>query len=128
MPYCKMSGMMSHKRKMLIVIALLVMLLSCEAFSPTVRVTTSLPRESRTKIDSLLASSVSDFPLPLSSSSMELSAATLDPTTLLSDILGAVIGTPIILAVPILLALGVAGILVFALVSYANPEVEDDEI
>eukprot|EP00751_Fragilariopsis_kerguelensis_P002596 CAMPEP_0170808226 /NCGR_PEP_ID=MMETSP0733-20121128/33269_1 /TAXON_ID=186038 /ORGANISM="Fragilariopsis kerguelensis, Strain L26-C5" /LENGTH=119 /DNA_ID=CAMNT_0011163617 /DNA_START=98 /DNA_END=457 /DNA_ORIENTATION=+ len=119
---------MSHKRKMLIVIALLVMPLSCEAFSPTVRVTTSLPRESRTKIDSLLASSVSDFPLPLSSSSVELSAATLDPTTLLSDILGAVIGTPIILAVPILLALGVAGILVFALVSYANPEVEDDEI
>jgi len=120
---------MSYKRKMLIVIALLVMTLSCEAFSPTVRaVTTSLPRESTTKIDSLLASSVSDFPLPLSSSSMELSAATLDPTTLLSDILGAVIGTPIILAVPILLALGVAGILVFALVSYANPEVEDDEI
>jgi len=123
-----MSGIMSRKRNMLIVIALLAMLLSCEAFSPAVRATTTLPRESRTKIDTLLASSVSDFPLPLSSSSMELSAATLDPTTFLSDVLGVVIGTPIILAVPILLALGVAGILVFALVSYANPEVEDDEI
>ena len=63
-----------------------------------------------------------------SSSSMELSAGTLDPTTLLADIFGFLIGTPIILAVPILAALAVAGILVGGIVMYANPEIEDDEI
>jgi hypothetical protein len=59
---------------------------------------------------------------------MDLSAATLDPTTVLSDVLGVFIGTPIILLVPIVAALAVAGILAWGIVAYANPEVEDDEI
>mmetsp|Transcript_76964 Transcript_76964/g.223459 ORF Transcript_76964/g.223459 Transcript_76964/m.223459 type:complete len:113 (-) Transcript_76964:102-440(-) len=61
------------------------------------------------------------------SSSMDLSAATLDPTTILSDILGGLLGTPAILLVPIVAALGVASLIAFFIVSYANPEVEDDE-
>lgn len=63
----------------------------------------------------------------LPSSSMEVAAETLDPTAFLSDVLGGLIGGPAILAVPILAALGVASLVAFFIVSYANPEVEDDE-
>ena len=59
------------------------------------------------------------------SSSLEVSA--FDPTAILSDIVGAFMTTPIILAVPIVAALGVAGLIAFFIVSYANPVVEDDE-
>ena len=75
-----------------------------------------------------LVSSLMEIPSSASSSSIDLSAGTLDPTTVLSDVLGAFIGTPIILLVPILAALGVAAVLAWGIVSYANPEVEDDEI
>lgn len=67
-------------------------------------------------------------PLSSASSSIHLSADTLDPTTILSDVLGVFIGTPVILLVPILAALAVAGVLAWGIVAYANPEVEDDEI
>ena len=60
-------------------------------------------------------------------SSIEVSVDTVDPTTFLSDILGGLINTPAILAVPIVAALSIAGLLAYFLVSYANPEVEDDE-
>ena len=61
-------------------------------------------------------------------SSSELTAAlTLDPTTALSDLLGGLLGSPAILLVPIVAAFGVAGLIAFGIVSYANPEVEDDE-
>jgi hypothetical protein len=59
-------------------------------------------------------------------SSLQVSAATLDPTTILSDVLSGILGTPLILAVPIVAALGVAGLIAFFIVSYASPEVEDD--
>ena len=62
-----------------------------------------------------------------SSSSIQLSATTLDPTTVLSDILGGLLGSPAILLVPIGAALAVASLIAFFIVSYANPEVEDDE-
>jgi hypothetical protein len=58
---------------------------------------------------------------------MPVSAATLDPTTVLSDLLGGLLGTPAILLIPIVAALGVASLIAFFIVSYANPEVEDDE-
>ena len=117
---------------------------SCEAFSPVSPTATILGKRATTMInmdmnvDLPLSSSLSNGLLnqsPLSSSpsifstsSVELSTATLDPTTILSDIFSTIIGTPLILFVPIIVALGVAGILVFGIVSYANPEVEDDEI
>ena len=61
-----------------------------------------------------------------SSSSTLVSVATLDPTTILSDVLGGLIGGPAILLVPIVAALGIAGLIAFFIVSYANPADEDD--
>ena len=60
-------------------------------------------------------------------SSIEVAAETLDPTAFLSDVLGGLVGGPAILAVPIIAALGVASLIAFFIISYANPEVEDDE-
>eukprot|EP00578_Thalassiosira_sp_NH16_P012588 CAMPEP_0181105842 /NCGR_PEP_ID=MMETSP1071-20121207/16207_1 /TAXON_ID=35127 /ORGANISM="Thalassiosira sp., Strain NH16" /LENGTH=120 /DNA_ID=CAMNT_0023189195 /DNA_START=142 /DNA_END=504 /DNA_ORIENTATION=- len=60
------------------------------------------------------------------SSSSLLSLATLDPTTMLSDVLGGLLGSSAILAVPIIAALGIAGLIAFLIVSYANPADEDD--
>ena len=62
----------------------------------------------------------------VASSSLDLSAATLDPTTVLSDIFSGILGTPLILAVPIVAALSVATLIAWFIVSYANPEVDDD--
>ena len=60
-------------------------------------------------------------------SSTHISAATLDPTTFLSDLLGAFISSNAILAVPIVAALALASLVAFAIVAYANPaEPEDD--
>ena len=120
-----------------LMLALCVMMISqaCEAFAPTVQIPMTARMASSPahnmmpttanmdSLDSLVAQLS-----PVSSSSMDLSAATLDPTTVLSDVLGLFIGTPIILLVPILAALGVAGLLAYGIVAYANPEVEDDEI
>merc|ERR1712151_320122 len=60
------------------------------------------------------------------SSSMTLSAVTLDPTTFLSDLLSGLLNSPAILAVPIVVAVGVASLIAFIIVSYASPEVEED--
>lgn len=59
-------------------------------------------------------------------SSLTLSASTVDPTSFLSDIFGSVLGTPLILAIPIVAALAVASLVVFLIVSYANPAESDD--
>ena len=61
------------------------------------------------------------------SSSMNVAVDTVDPTNFLTDVLGGVLGTPLILAIPIVAALGVAGLVVFLIVSYANPAEDDDE-
>lgn len=60
------------------------------------------------------------------SSSTNLAATTLDPTTFLSDLLGGFINSNLILLVPIVAALALASLVAFAIVSYANP-VEPDE-
>ena len=60
------------------------------------------------------------------SSSTVLSVATLDPSTILSNVLGGLIGGPAILAVPIVAALSVAALIAFLIISYANPADEDD--
>ncbi|CAJ1961683.1 unnamed protein product [Cylindrotheca closterium] len=62
------------------------------------------------------------------SSSMDIAAGTLDPTTMLSDFLGGLIGSPAILLVPIGVGLGVATLIAYLIVAYANPVVEDDEM
>eukprot|EP00558_Chaetoceros_sp_UNC1202_P009521 CAMPEP_0197253990 /NCGR_PEP_ID=MMETSP1429-20130617/66985_1 /TAXON_ID=49237 /ORGANISM="Chaetoceros sp., Strain UNC1202" /LENGTH=96 /DNA_ID=CAMNT_0042716839 /DNA_START=125 /DNA_END=415 /DNA_ORIENTATION=+ len=55
-----------------------------------------------------------------------ISAATVDPTTALSQILAGLLGSPAILAVPILAAVSVASLLAFFIVSYANPADPDE--
>jgi hypothetical protein len=63
----------------------------------------------------------------LSSSSVSLSAVTVDPTTFLNDLFAGVAGTPeLLLAVPILAAISLVSVLVYALVSYATPAEPDD--
>ena len=59
-------------------------------------------------------------------SPLTLAAATVDPTSFFTDILGGVMFTPIILAIPIVAALSVAGLVVWAIVAYANPAEPDD--
>ena len=59
-------------------------------------------------------------------SSLTVGATTVDPTSFLTDLFGNVLGTPLILAIPILAALGVAGLVVFFIVSYANPAEPDE--
>jgi len=64
------------------------------------------------------------------SSSVVVSAMTVDPTTFLNDALSSTIGTPLILAVPIVAALGVAFAIAFFIFSYATPaepDATDDE-
>ncbi len=51
--------------------------------------------------------------------------STVDPTTALSDVLGDLVQSPAVLAVPILAAVSVAALLVWFIISYANPEDED---
>jgi hypothetical protein len=51
---------------------------------------------------------------------------TLDPTTILSDVFSNVLGTPLILAIPVVAALGVATLLAYLIVSYASPAEEED--
>eukprot|EP00559_Dactyliosolen_fragilissimus_P006775 CAMPEP_0184871310 /NCGR_PEP_ID=MMETSP0580-20130426/40645_1 /TAXON_ID=1118495 /ORGANISM="Dactyliosolen fragilissimus" /LENGTH=85 /DNA_ID=CAMNT_0027373953 /DNA_START=188 /DNA_END=445 /DNA_ORIENTATION=+ len=62
-----------------------------------------------------------------SSPSVDVAAATIDPTTALSQLLGGVLGSPLILAVPILAAVAVASILAWGIVAYANPADPDDD-
>jgi hypothetical protein len=64
--------------------------------------------------------------VPISSSTVESSLAlsalpTFDPTTALSDVLGAVLNTPLILAIPIVAALLVATLIAYLIVAYAQP-------
>ena len=61
-----------------------------------------------------------------SSTTNTIAAATLDPTTALSQALSGLLNTPIILAVPILAAVSVATILAWLIVSYANPADPDE--
>jgi hypothetical protein len=51
--------------------------------------------------------------------------ATIDPTTVLSDVFSTVLGTPLILAIPIVAALLVATLIAYLIVSYASPAEEE---
>ena len=61
------------------------------------------------------------------STSTNVAATTLDPTTFLSDLLGSFLNSNLILAVPIVAALSLAALIGFGIVAYASPaEPEDD--
>ncbi len=61
-----------------------------------------------------------------STTSNTIAAATVDPTTALTQVLGAVLNTPLILVVPIVAAIGVASLIAWFIVSYANPTDPDE--
>jgi hypothetical protein len=103
---------------MLLLIGSLLMLSCSDAFAPIAR----LAQHER-RVDSMSSSQLFFEP----SSTIGVSAGTVDPTTFLSDVFNGILGTPIILAVPILAALGVSGLIAWLIVSYASPVVEDDE-
>ena len=58
---------------------------------------------------------------------MAVSAATVDPTSFLSSVLGGLLGSPAIILVPVLAAVGVATAIAAGIVSYANPADEDED-
>ena len=59
--------------------------------------------------------------------STAISAATVDPTSFLSSVLGGLLGSPAILLVPILAAVGVATGVAAFIVWSANPADEDED-
>lgn len=65
--------------------------------------------------------------LDSASSSQLQAAATVDPTAALSNILGNFLGSPAVLLIPIVAALGVASLIAFLIVAYAQPAVDDDD-
>lgn len=109
-----------------VALLLAIAAISSEAFAP---LSSSVLSSQHQSVVGLKATPMLMEPLAsvASASSLEVSAITLDPTTVFSDLLAGLIGTPAILLVPILAALGVASLIAWLIVSYANPEVEDDE-
>ena len=67
-----------------------------------------------------------DLEATLSSTTNNVAVTTIDPTTALSQVVGGIIGSPIILLVPILVGASVAGVIAWYIVSYANPTDPDD--
>jgi hypothetical protein len=117
-----------------LIVSLALLSAVVEAFAPmpcSVSRSTTTPTASsltrKTGSHSSSSSTQREAFLPSSSSSLEVAASTFDPAAALSDVLGGFLGSPAVLAVPILAALSVAGLIAFFIVSYANPEVEDDE-
>ena len=62
----------------------------------------------------------------LASSTFELAAGTIDPTTALAQVLAGLLGSPIILLVPVLAAVSVAALLAWGVFSYASPADPDE--
>mmetsp|Transcript_31787 Transcript_31787/g.37063 ORF Transcript_31787/g.37063 Transcript_31787/m.37063 type:complete len:137 (-) Transcript_31787:209-619(-) len=58
--------------------------------------------------------------------SIDVAAATIDPTTALSQILGSLLNTPLILFVPIFVGVSVAAVIAGFIVWYANPTDPDE--
>jgi hypothetical protein len=62
----------------------------------------------------------------LASSTFEIAAGTIDPTTALAQVLAGLLGSPIILLVPVLAAVSVAALLAWGIFSYASPADPDE--
>lgn len=119
--------MMSVQRFFLLCCLIGSMALTAEAFVPSTSISPSILLSTTSIGPSTSSSSLQAAPLDLflettsSSSSNLVAAATLDPTTFLSDLLGGFINSNLILAVPIVAALGLASLVAFLIVAYANP-------
>eukprot|EP00957_Ditylum_brightwellii_P067741 5141863-Ditylum_brightwellii.AAC.1 len=59
--------------------------------------------------------------------SQTLSASIIEPMTVLKKLLGGLLTTSVILAVPILAVIALASTITFFIVSYTNPADEDDD-
>lgn len=113
--------MNASQRTISLFVLCLALLSSALAFVPTPATHTHF------KSTKIALNSIPEYSFDATTSSSNLvSVATVDPTTFLSDGLGGLIGSPAILAVPIVAALSVAGLIAFLIVSYANPADEDD--
>lgn len=62
----------------------------------------------------------------LESSSLTVSAVTLDPTAFFTNLLAAFLGSPLILAVPIVAALALVAVMAALIIGYASPAADDD--
>eukprot|EP00563_Minutocellus_polymorphus_P003001 CAMPEP_0181043524 /NCGR_PEP_ID=MMETSP1070-20121207/12761_1 /TAXON_ID=265543 /ORGANISM="Minutocellus polymorphus, Strain NH13" /LENGTH=122 /DNA_ID=CAMNT_0023121873 /DNA_START=69 /DNA_END=437 /DNA_ORIENTATION=+ len=71
--------------------------------------------------------SAADIVLSNELPSAVISAATVDPTSFLSSVLGGILGSPVIILIPVLAAFGVASLLAASIVWYANPADEDED-
>lgn len=78
-------------------------------------------------LSALAPASAADIVLTNELPSTAISAATVDPTSFLSSVLGGLLNSPAILLVPILAAVGVATLLAAGIVWYANPADEDED-
>ena len=78
-------------------------------------------------VSALAPASAADTFLTNELPSTVISAATVDPTSFLSSVLGGLLGSPAILLVPILAAVGLATALAAGIVWYANPADEDED-
>jgi hypothetical protein len=98
-------------------ILLLINLTSALSFAPTSAIFTQ-----KTTSRMMMTADID----PLLSSSNTIAAATVDPATALGTVLGGLLGSPAILAVPIVAAVSVASLIAFFIVSYANPADPDE--
>ena len=78
-------------------------------------------------LSALAPASAADIVLTNELPSTAVSAATVDPTSFLSSVLGGLLGSPAILLVPILAAVGVATGVAAFIVWSANPADEDED-
>eukprot|EP00560_Eucampia_antarctica_P008735 CAMPEP_0197825550 /NCGR_PEP_ID=MMETSP1437-20131217/2602_1 /TAXON_ID=49252 ORGANISM="Eucampia antarctica, Strain CCMP1452" /NCGR_SAMPLE_ID=MMETSP1437 /ASSEMBLY_ACC=CAM_ASM_001096 /LENGTH=118 /DNA_ID=CAMNT_0043425577 /DNA_START=46 /DNA_END=402 /DNA_ORIENTATION=+ len=62
-----------------------------------------------------------------SGSSIQVAVDGIDPTVALTQILGNFLGSPAVLAIPILAAFSVASVIAWFIVSYANPADPDED-
>ena len=89
------------------------------------------PRSCSTALNAIVASSSSSADLWLSQLPQlpqlppPPTMGTIDPTTVLSDVFSTVLGTPLILAIPIVAALAVATLIAYLIVAYASPAEEE---
>mmetsp|Transcript_31739 Transcript_31739/g.66767 ORF Transcript_31739/g.66767 Transcript_31739/m.66767 type:complete len:131 (-) Transcript_31739:346-738(-) len=129
--------MMSQRMTTTILFCLMALLSSALAFVPSANFATTttlatplkaapLPAEFLTAADTTSFLTAATTTTASESSSNLVSVATLDPTTMLSDTLGGLLGSYAILAVPIIAALAIVGVIAFGIISYANPADEDD--
>ena len=94
---------------------------------PTAQSQSSTSSACDPSLSALAPASAADVLLTSELPSNAISAATVDPTSFLSSVLGGLLGSPAILLVPMLAAVGVATAVAAFIVWSANPADEDED-